>query len=241
MHIRKFQVATVVFLAAAAAGCSRGDKPKGRAREDAPKSRKGRNRSPGLRQPLGRDRRDARRRRPGDHRVTGRRRGQAACCWPTSATALQIRTGAHRTRSRETAVQPRQPEGRSRARPGEVRSDRCHQPSAGREDPRRAEGHGGTESGARGVRPRAGAHQTRTAPEAIARGRRHDPPLETGGVRFRLSRTPGTSPQISTSSNAMGSSWPIGSFAMRASAPRSTGTCKSVSSLSATSSRARPR
>jgi len=38
MHIRKFQVASVALLLAAVAGCSRGEKPKGRARDDAPKA-----------------------------------------------------------------------------------------------------------------------------------------------------------------------------------------------------------
>jgi len=37
MHIRKFQVAAVVFVATAAAGCSRGEKPRARSRDDAPK------------------------------------------------------------------------------------------------------------------------------------------------------------------------------------------------------------
>ena len=37
MHIRKFQVPIVVFLVAAAAGCSRGEKPRARARDDAPR------------------------------------------------------------------------------------------------------------------------------------------------------------------------------------------------------------
>src|SRR6476661_7260779 len=38
MHIRKFQVASVALLLASVAGCSRGEKPKGRARDDAPKA-----------------------------------------------------------------------------------------------------------------------------------------------------------------------------------------------------------
>src|SRR6476620_9460844 len=37
MNIRKFQVAAVVFVVTAAAGCSRGEKPRARSRDDAPK------------------------------------------------------------------------------------------------------------------------------------------------------------------------------------------------------------
>jgi len=38
MHIRKIQIAAVAVLITALAGCSRGEKPKGRARDDAPKT-----------------------------------------------------------------------------------------------------------------------------------------------------------------------------------------------------------
>ena len=183
MHIRKFQISMVAFLVAAAAGCSRGEKPRARARDDAPRSRKGRNGSTGLRQPVGRGRRHARRRRPGHDCVAGRRRRQPRPRGPRrSRQGRAGRSSSSIAKSSQYNLEIRRRRWRARWRSTERPSpDTCRRSSKHRtcRRPRRSS------AGEAGIRACEELNKRQLVPEAGARRRRHDPAREAGGLRLR--------------------------------------------------------